>query len=327
MTDRARAAIFIEAVKNGDVKAFEIALSEGADPNAADESGMTALMWAARLGENGILARLIDAGAHMDAKDGRGRTAVSHAAAEGNLSGLRVLYRHGADLDKGTKSGEMTPLFAAVSEARDSVIDWLLKKGADPNAMGPEGATAFFIAVRRQDFNLMKKLLDYGADPALAEFSGASPLHAAVLMNKYDLMEAVLKKGADPDFLSVYYNQPPLMLAVSRNDLRAVKILLENKANPNVRNTVLDTSLHAAIRAPDVRIAQALLDAGADCSLKNRRGLSPHDMAMQGRRDYILSLMRQAKVRRAAAGHEENPADFKRVIAPETRRKPRPPSN
>ena len=95
------------------------------------------------------LRLLLDAGADVDARDGWGRTALTYAAAVGNAAAVRVLLSAGATPDAADAAGT-TPLMAAADGATDPASDLaaaatvreLLRGGASPDARDRAGRTA-----------------------------------------------------------------------------------------------------------------------------------------------------------------------------------------
>lgn len=75
----------------------EDALAAGADIEARDAAGRTALMWAAFHDQAGMIDFLIGQGADVNAQDSRGRTALIWAAFSGRAEAARALLRGGAD--------------------------------------------------------------------------------------------------------------------------------------------------------------------------------------------------------------------------------------
>ena len=79
---------FLELADMADAAAVAKALREGANPNARDKDGQTALIRAATKGKADSVAVLLRAGADVNAQDEWGRTALMHAARNGNASDL-----------------------------------------------------------------------------------------------------------------------------------------------------------------------------------------------------------------------------------------------
>lgn len=74
-----------------------ILLDAGADPNAADQEGQTALMKAAARGLKPTVKLLLDHHADVNKKDAQGRTALMHAAASRHSEAIPLLLESGAD--------------------------------------------------------------------------------------------------------------------------------------------------------------------------------------------------------------------------------------
>ena len=70
----------IDAAKNEDIKNVRELLANGADVDAKDKNGETALHWAACDGRVDVAKILIEKGADVDAKDNHGWTALHEAA-------------------------------------------------------------------------------------------------------------------------------------------------------------------------------------------------------------------------------------------------------
>ena len=66
----------LEAVRRGDSRAVAAQLKAGADPNARDDIGATALMHAAAFASTDCMRILLDAGADLDASSSGGATAL-----------------------------------------------------------------------------------------------------------------------------------------------------------------------------------------------------------------------------------------------------------
>lgn len=88
------------------------------------------LVEAAHHGHADLCALLIDAGAEPDARDGQGRSALYRAAEGGHAAAVEALLARGAAIDLAARSGE-TPLTVAARNGHAAVVQVLLRHGAD----------------------------------------------------------------------------------------------------------------------------------------------------------------------------------------------------
>jgi TonB family protein len=113
----------------------ELLARPGADVDAADETGSTALMGAVEGGHDDVVGALLEAGARPDLQDQGGETALHLAARLGRTAAARLLLRAGADLGLRDSDGR-TPLYRAIERRRADVIE-LLQVAAQSRGTGP----------------------------------------------------------------------------------------------------------------------------------------------------------------------------------------------
>lgn len=89
-------------------------LDHGADPNARDSSGATALMRAAQLRRADLVKLLLERRADVNARDEMGWTALHYAVARAAKEIVTLLLAHGADVNLADNSGQ-TPLSLVVT--------------------------------------------------------------------------------------------------------------------------------------------------------------------------------------------------------------------
>jgi ankyrin repeat protein len=154
-----------DAAMRGDLEAVRALIKQGAEVNAAQGDGMTALHWAAEQGNAEMASLLVFAGAEPNAVTRLGGHTPLHVAAEAGAGQVvKVLIEAGANVSATTTTG-VTPLhFAALSGSMEAV-DQLLARGADANAReGSWGQTPLMFAASRNRVGTAKVLVERGAD-------------------------------------------------------------------------------------------------------------------------------------------------------------------
>ncbi|MEU3608315.1 ankyrin repeat domain-containing protein [Streptomyces sp. NPDC035033] len=162
-----------EAIGDGDEDAVVRALRAGADPEAVDDDGETALYRAAVADEPGIARLLLAAGADPGRASGPdgGDLPLCGAACGGHTGTVRALLAAGAPPDQEEEFG-FTALAWAVRLGHAETVRALLGHGADPDRPGPDGLAPLTAAARRGSPSCVRALLDHGARgaaPALRE--------------------------------------------------------------------------------------------------------------------------------------------------------------
>ena len=84
---------------------------------------------------------LLDAGADIDALDGHGQTALMNAAHRGDAGLVRLLVQRGAALNR-TAKYRLTALMLAVIGNHADVVRLLVEAGADRTIKGSQGSFA-----------------------------------------------------------------------------------------------------------------------------------------------------------------------------------------
>ena len=106
---------------------------------------------AVKAGDAGVLRTMLDAGADANARDEHGQTALMNAARDGHTEVVRLLVERGADLNH-TAKYHLSALMLAVINGRDAIVGILADAGADltikgSGAPGFDGKTALDLAV------------------------------------------------------------------------------------------------------------------------------------------------------------------------------------
>src|SRR5881628_1335454 len=153
----------IDAVKNVDREAVRSLLKQGANVNATQADGATALHWASYRDDLESADLLIRNGANVNARNDLGATPLWAACQNGSESMVGRLLTAGANPNAALLLGE-TPVMVAARSGSPAVVELLAAKGANVNARAARGQTALMWAVAQKHPEVVKVLIANGAD-------------------------------------------------------------------------------------------------------------------------------------------------------------------
>ena len=141
---------------------------------------------------------LIKGGADVNAAQGDGMTALHWAARNGDVEMTRVLLFAGANVKASTRLGGYTPLLLAAQQGHAAVMAALITAGADVKAANALGTTPLMLAAASGDAATVTMLVENGAEIEAREKTfGQTPLMFAAAANRPDAIAALIKAGAD----------------------------------------------------------------------------------------------------------------------------------
>ena len=243
-----------------DARTLRLFLDKGADVNARNLAGATALMWAVDDLEKTRL--LLDRGADPNARSDVRRTPLMMASGRaGNLPVVNLLLENGAKVGPTAPAlgGETNALKEAALAGDEAILRTLIQHGASPNSVGPDGLT---FSIRAQCAPCLQLLLAQ---------AGPDILNAAMFL-------------ASPPFAG---------------DGRAIKLLLDHGADARAKGPAGVSILISAVASDslDLDSIQALLAGGADPNARVDQGPSALDVARQRGQTPVVDLLRKAGAR------------------------------
>jgi ankyrin repeat protein len=115
--------------------------------NAVSPDGFTALHFAVFFGGEAAAEELLSRGAELEivSKNGLAVTPLQSALARSKVNGALALLAAGADVEAATSPG-WRPLHYCAAHNLPDVAKELLRRGADPHSLNPDGKTAVQLA-------------------------------------------------------------------------------------------------------------------------------------------------------------------------------------
>lgn len=303
------------AVHWDDHATVERLLLAGANPNAANELGVTPLALACENGNGPMVATLLNAGANPSASFPTRPPALLLCARTGSTEAVKALLARGAEVNAREPRQGQTALMWAVSQRHPAIVRVLLAAGADVGArsrmsrlmvnradpndiysgsigeVNVGGSTALLFAARNGDVDSARFLLDAGANADDLLPDGASALVVGAHSDQAAVVSLLLARGANPNAIGAGYTA--LHAAVLRGNLSTVNDLLSHGALVNSRVQHGTTTTRAtreyylpetltgatpfllAARFVEVEIMRALAANGADVGQALPDGTTP----------------------------------------------------
>lgn len=193
---------FMTVVYSGDLEKIKEMVEKGANVNARNSAGCTALMLAGNIGRPDIMEYLNQKGAQIETKTSDNYLAVSVPIRHAYMDVIQFYIKHGVALNALGLFNE-TALHLAVQAHRDGLapdftpekkrqmLELLLRSGASDclNLEDDAGLTPLMTAIARNDIDTCKWLIEAGSDISLKNKKGQDALAIAKHYNRQVMVE------------------------------------------------------------------------------------------------------------------------------------------
>ncbi len=264
------------ATRSGNAKAVQILLAAKASLESRDLPKASPLLLAISNENARLYNALLAAKAAVVSLPGSD-DALTVAMRSDNTEIMKILIDAKAPLE--AAAGELSPLLLAVEYQKLPAMRVLLEAKAATDIPGTNYAEtllsrALVIFLRWQNDNVLRLLFD--ADPSLASNQYSSEFMCPLYREKrFSTLELLLEKHASVDDVT-FDGVPILQRAVSDHMTTIVKLMIDTKANVNVRDQQWnETPLILASRQRFRDIVELLLEAKAALDAKDCHGHTP----------------------------------------------------
>ncbi|KAH9502192.1 hypothetical protein Btru_070354 [Bulinus truncatus] len=282
--DRKRNTSLHLAVKSGNVEVVKLLVEWKANLEAVNKDGETALLLAT---STELMTYLVSCGCNVNTANNNGETPLTRVTGQRSLDDVKLLIEKGADLNKVDECGSGVLLNSIMMEKYD-IVDFLLEKDINVNTMAANNNSPLMQAIEKGNEDLVKKLIAKGANVNIQYEVEGSLLIGTLLkcvsrrsvrygrtdefcQNLLNITVALIDAGANLDSVDSL-NRTALMIAVEEEITELLKLLLQKKANPNVRNKENMTSLMVAVDKYDVETVKLLISSGANVDATDSNG-------------------------------------------------------
>ncbi|KAL1254989.1 hypothetical protein QQF64_013050, partial [Cirrhinus molitorella] len=279
----------------------------------------TPLHIAARVKEGERAAEmLLKSGADVNAEQENGETAMHVAARHGALQMIRALIQDGGDVTWKSKIGE-SPLHVAVRHCHAHVLEEILNSLTNERSRqeaercvregNQNGETPLHLAAELgkdavhqpdEDTCIIKILMEHHADvTAVTRQSGETALHYSARVGNTAALQEMIS-NVPSNQLQTAINKhakngrSPLLLAAEQGHTEVVKILLQNNARVDVFDEEGKAAIHLAAEQGHQDIVDVLLAHKAFVNAKTKLGLTPLHLSAQSGSARLVRLLVEA---------------------------------
>ena len=308
------------AVLDNNINLINFLLEHGADVNSTTKNGYTALLVASTpySGNFDVVDTLIKHGADVNAKsfvEQWSPLLLASANAFPDESVIRRLVEAGARINDSNIYG-VTPLMCIAQFGSDTLVEYLLKKGANANLKTTDGSFIINMAASSTKERFLEQLkadisttakarrleatYGEGMDSIADDFSEKNRLVRPKVIG------LLLDYGADiesrdPDGLT------PLIHAIVAGNTEIVETLIQRGANINIWNANGETALMTAVWWGQRGIVDLLLKVGANINCKKTTGENALEWAIfRGYADIARKLMEAGAKKKFSVGFLES---------------------
>jgi ankyrin repeat protein len=188
-------------------------------------------------------------------------------------------------------AGSYEDFFVAVRQDDADAVRALLSRGFDPDTLDLKGLSGLYLAVREPSPKVAQVLIDWPkTNVEIRTAQDESPLMMACLKGELDLAKKLIARGAD-------VNKPgwtPLHYAATNGHLEVMELLFANNAYIDAESPNGTTPLMMAAQYGSTAAVKRLLEEGADPGLRNQLGLTAIDFAHRASRTDAAELIAAA---------------------------------
>lgn len=193
------------------------------------------------------IKELFKAGANLNAYDKYGITALMYAAESNYIKTVRTLISLGADVNFRNSKNTQTALMQAAWDNHIKITKLLLDHDADPNTRDKYGRTALIYACNAGHTETARLLLGYGADPNIRDKNGGTALIRASINGHIEVIKLLVDSYADIgtknekgrtalDILKTHYPEQYKKLLQNKIKETRKRILKKEDSTENLKN-------------------------------------------------------------------------------------------
>jgi ankyrin repeat protein/L-ascorbate metabolism protein UlaG (beta-lactamase superfamily) len=234
--------------------------------------GNEALLKALEKGETEAVIQILKEDPQMLTADlGTGMTSLHYAVYYGNETVVDYVLKNGANINAKDQRN-LTPVWFSVSGGRPAMLKKLIALGADLKVQNPAGDNLLFRAVNGGNIEVISILLGNGFTVDMKTSWGGTPAIYAARTGNIDVIKFLASRGADLKAANGGFTL--LHDAIFSGRTEAVEYLLDRGLDINGLGGEGPTPLILAVDVGNIPAALTLVGRGADINAVDKNGIS-----------------------------------------------------
>lgn len=277
------------ALSNKRVHIAKYLINNGANIHILNIFNENALLWAVLLKDPELVELLCSRNADKTIFNNIGLNSMFLAIQLKQPDIVRILIKYKFPLEIKEKQFEDTPLLAAMKCTE--IASLLIDSGANIHAENKIKDTPIHLATLLNNFEIVKKLTDKGADLNKLNKQSHNPIIFATGNGFMEILKFLLDKNVD---LNVYdvCKEPLLNICIHHNRLEIMELLLIKDNNlVNKIDCNYSTPITIAVKKNKVEFVELLLKYGATPNPKMSVEFSPIYEAFENKNQQIIDLL------------------------------------
>ena len=173
-------------------------------------------------------------------------------------------------------AGSYEDYFKAIKQDDALTVQRLIQRGFDPNSPNPQGQPALMLAMQKSSNKVAEVLLNWKTtNLSISNPQSETPLMLAAITNQLVWAQKLIDKGADVN----QKGWTPLHYAATKGNIEMMRLLMEHHAYLDAESPNGTTPLMMAAYYGTPMATKLLLEEGADPRLKNRLGINALEFA------------------------------------------------